>query len=107
MNGQPHDRWKFLIGYDDFYDTDPLGNDVIFRYGKHWNLECLVKLEQTVSILPQVDGTRSDTESFIETTNLPFSLNIYKDDTFQTVTIRYLDPDRFTNGFSKKNENEK
>ena len=84
MDDQYFDEWSFTVGYDDLTDIDPLGNEVVLRYGKHWNLQCRVMLEDTLTVNPLVDGIHVE-EVHTESTTLPFKLSIFSDDTFQTV----------------------
>ena len=49
--------YKFAVGYDDAIDVDPSGNEIVTRYGKHWNMGCRVKIaDNVVSATVDPDG---------------------------------------------------
>ena len=59
-------------------------NKVIKRYGKHWKLECAVKLEETLTVDPNADGGRLKISNFHQT-QLPFSFQLFSDETMTQV----------------------
>ena len=43
IDGKLHDLWTFSVGYDDLWDVDPLGNEVVkervyFKFDKNLRL---------------------------------------------------------------------
>ena len=56
--------FEFSVGFDDLIDKDPVGNTIIKRYGKHWNLGCKVKVSDVVTVAPEtvVTGARPTTD---------------------------------------------
>jgi len=82
INGKMFDLWTFAVGFDDLWDTDPLGNEVIKRYGRHWTYQCAVQLEDYKTIDPlNVDGSRV-AESEWGITAIPFEMKIFNDISF-------------------------
>ena len=59
-------------------DQDPLGNDVVKRYGRHWTYNCAVQLEDYVAQFPNADGERRD-ETIWGVSKIPFEMKIFKD----------------------------
>lgn len=56
------------------------------RYGRHWQLHCAVKLEETRKIYPVIDGERNLLTPPRVTTEIPFALNIFTDETFSQMS---------------------
>lgn len=83
INGKMFDLWTFAVGFDDLWDTDPVGNEVIKRYGRHWVYQCAVLLEDYQAVKPNAGGDRV-AESEWGQTSIPFELKIFSDDTFTT-----------------------
>ena len=74
---------SFVVGYDDLTDTDPWGNEAIFRYGRNWNLVCRIKASDTLYVQPGAEGDRDEITA-IKDAEVEFDMKIYTDDTFKT-----------------------
>ena len=55
-----------------------LKNKLKKRYGRHWQLQCAVQIEDVKKVHPHVDGERVLQRAH-ESTQLPFELEIFND----------------------------
>ena len=81
--GIPFYNQKFVIGFDDLLDYKPNGDPVYKRRGKNWIVNCRVKAWEVGFVNPGADGERDELEVEIETP-LPLTIEMFRDDTFQT-----------------------
>ena len=89
MNGTSYREYHYGIGWDDLVSVDPLGNEVVLHYGRHWNFLCRVKLDGQLPIdLPEVDGTH-DTLVLEDGTEYEFSVQMSKRDRGGVETVSF------------------
>jgi len=78
-NGTKWETFEFAVGFDDLVDVDPLGNQIVKRYGKYWNLGCRVKITDTLGAnITDASGESVTTSPESEETELSFSLKAYR-----------------------------
>ena len=70
---------SFSVGYDDLTDQD--FPNLIFRYGRNWNMECRIKASDTLYVEPGAEGGRVEEDEIIDT-EVGFAMGVYYDDEF-------------------------